>query len=37
MKNDPDLLQVAEVVNADADLTSDASKINKGDGNMKIS
>ena len=37
MRNNPDLLQVAEVENSDADLTSDASKINEESANIKIS
>ena len=37
MKNNPDLLQVSEVVNVDADLTVDESKINSNDVNMEIS
>ena len=37
MKNNPDLLQEAEVENADADITSDAGKINEYDNNMNIS
>ena len=37
MKNNPDLLQVSEVLNVDADLTVDESKINSNDVNMEIS
>ena len=37
MKNNPDLLQEAEVENSDADLTGYASKINEDNDNMKIS
>ena len=37
MKNNPYLLQVAEVVNADADLTADTIKINEDDDDMNIS
>ena len=37
MKNNPDLLQVAEVANIDAYLTADTSKINEDDDDMKIS
>ena len=37
MKNNPDLLQEAEVVNYDADITADAIKINEQDYDMKIS
>ena len=36
MKNNPYLLQVAEVVNADADLTAYTTKINEDDDNMDI-
>ena len=37
MKNNPNLLQEAEVENADADLTADASKINEDYDSMNIS
>ena len=37
MKDNPDLLQEAEVVNSGADLTVDASKINEEDDNKNIS
>ena len=37
MKNNPDLLQEAEVDNADAYFTADASKINEDYENMSIS
>ena len=37
MKNNPDLIQEVEVENADADLTEDASKINKENKNINIS
>ena len=37
MKNIPDLLQVAEVANADADFTADASKTKKKDNDVNIS
>ena len=37
MKNNLDLLQDAEVVNAGTDLTTYASKINKDDDDRKIS
>ena len=36
MKNNPDLLQEAEVDNADAYFTADASKTNEDDGNKNI-
>ena len=36
MKNITYLLQVIEVVKSDADLTSDASKVNEDDGKMNI-
>ena len=36
MKNNPNLLQVSEVANPDADLTADSSKTNEEDNNMKI-
>ena len=36
MKNNPIFLQVSEVVNTDADLTVDASKIHEDDDNMNI-
>ena len=35
-KNDPDLSVVAEVANADANLTTDESKTNEVDDDMKI-
>ena len=37
MKNTPDLLQVAEEENSEADLTADAGKINEDNDNMNIS
>ena len=37
MKNNPYLLQVAEVVNTDSSLTADATKINEDDYDVKIS
>ena len=37
MKNNPYLLQVAELVKADAALTADASKINEDNDNRNIS
>ena len=37
MKNNPDLLQDAEVANADAYLTAYAGKTNEEDKNMNIS
>ena len=37
MKNDPDLWQVSEVTNVDADLTADESKTNEKGDYMRIS
>ena len=37
MKNNPDFLQESEVENADADLTTNAGKINGENDNMNIS
>ena len=37
MKNNPDLLQEAEVANADEDLTSYAIKVNEEDKKMNMS
>ena len=37
MKNNPDASVVAKVVNADVELTADASKTHKEDDNMNIS
>ena len=37
MKNNPYFLQVAEVINTDADLTAEASKINEDDDGINIS
>ena len=37
MKNNPDLLQVAEVKNSDTDVSADASKTNEENWDMNIS